>query len=72
MSHFTILYFLRTKDEAFSTYLKYEAWVEMQMQKKILAFNMDQGGEYVNNDFTAHLQLKGTERTQHPSALWSC
>ena len=62
MSRFTILYFLRTKDEAFGAYLKYEAWVEKQMGRKILAFNTDRGGEYVNDEFTAHLQLKGTIR----------
>ena len=60
MSCFTILYFLHTKDEAFGAYLKYEAWVEKQMGRTILAFNTDRGGEYVNDDFTVHLQLKGT------------
>jgi hypothetical protein len=62
MSRFTLIYFLCTKDEAFGAYLKYEAWVDKQLGKNILKFNTDQGGEYVNEEFTAHLQLKGTVR----------
>jgi len=62
MSRFTILYFLRTKDEAFGAYLKFEAWVDAQMGRKILALNTDRGGEYINQGFTDHVQLKGTVR----------
>jgi hypothetical protein len=41
MSRFTILYFLRNKDESFGAYLKFEAWVDAQMGRKILALNTD-------------------------------
>lgn len=59
MSRFTILHFLCTKDEAFDAYLKYEAWVATQLGKKILIFYSDHRGEFVNDSFMAHLQLKG-------------
>ena len=45
-TQFTHLYFLRKKDETIDAYKKYEAWVEMQMSKKIKVLNSDRGGEY--------------------------
>lgn len=35
------LYLLKTKDETVKTYKKYEAWVEVQMEKKIKILNSD-------------------------------
>lgn len=40
----THLYLLRTKDETFDAYKKYEAWVEMQMSKKFKILNSDKRG----------------------------
>ena len=61
-TRFTLVYFLATKDESFGTYLKYEAWLNRQMGKKVLTLNTDRGGEYVNDPFSNHLALQGTTR----------
>ena len=58
----THLYLLKTKDETFDTYKKYEAWVETQMSKKIKVLNLDRGGEYLGDGMVAHLKLKGTRQ----------
>ena len=59
-SRLTHLYFLWTKDKAPDAYKKYEAWVNMQMDKKIKTLNSDQGGEYQGKDFVNYLKTKET------------
>ena len=51
---------MRKKDETFDAYKKYEAWVEMQMSKKIKVLNLDRGGEYRGDEMVAYLKSKGT------------
>ena len=55
----THLYFLRKKDETFDAYKKYEAWVEMQMSKKVKVLNSDRGGEYQGEEMVTYLKSKG-------------
>ena len=56
----THLYLLRKKDEAFSVYKEYEAWVDTQLSAKIKVLHSDRGGEYIGSEFKAHLKSKGT------------
>ena len=56
----THLYLLKMKDETAKTYKKYEAWVEVQMGKRIKVPNSDRGGEYQGAEFVEYLKLKGT------------
>jgi hypothetical protein len=59
---FTNLYLLKTKDETFSTYKSYEAWINMQFDTKIKCLLSDRRGEYLSEEFTHHLASHGTER----------
>ena len=59
-TRFTHLYLLRTKDEAFEAYQKFEAWSENQLKARIHVLHSDRGGEYLGKEFTAYLKSKGT------------
>ena len=56
----THLYLLQKKDEAFTTYKEYKAWVNTQLSAKIKILYSDQGGKYKSSEFVAHLKSKGT------------
>ena len=55
-SHEELVYFLRQKSEAFADYKKYEAWVKVQRGRQICIFGCDQGGEFMSNEFSEHLE----------------
>ena len=57
-SHITLL---RKKDETFDSYKHFKAWVATQHNIKIKRLCSDRGGEYLDQDFTAHLQAQGTK-----------
>ena len=61
-SRYTTVYFLRTKDEAFESYCIYEAWLSTQYNVRIKCLNSDRGGEYMSDEFSAHLKKAGTTR----------
>ena len=52
-TRFRWLYLLKTKDETFSTFLKFKAMVEIQFSSKINALQSDWEGEY--KPFSTHL-----------------
>ena len=56
----THLHLLRSKDEAFSAYQEYEAWVNTQLSVKIKTLHSDRGGEYLSKPFVTYLKSKGT------------
>ena len=60
--HHTHVTLLATKSDTFDTYKAYEAWAKTQHGASIKRLCSDHGGEYLSNEFTAHLKLKGTER----------
>jgi len=45
-SRYTVVYLLRSKDEAFEMFLKYKSEVKNQLNKKIKRLRSDRGGEY--------------------------
>jgi transposase InsO family protein len=55
-SRYTFLYLLRTKDEAFEAYKKFENYLETQYKVRIKCLHSDRGGEYLSKEFTAHLE----------------
>jgi len=61
-TRFTHLYLLRSKDETFDAYKKFEAWVNTQFDTKVKRLRSDRGGEFTSEEFTRHLASKGTER----------
>ena len=48
----TWIYFLKTKDEVSCRFKEFKALVENLTRKKIKVLRSDNGGEYVNKDFT--------------------
>ena len=61
-SRYTNIYFLHTKDETFDAYRTYEAWLSTQHNARIKCLRSDRGGEYLGNEFSAHLKKAGTVR----------
>lgn len=55
-SRFGALYFLRSKDEAFSAFQHFQSWVEPNTGFKILKFKTDRGGEYSSTEFLKYLR----------------
>jgi hypothetical protein len=51
-SRCTWVYFLKLKSEVFDKFLAYKALVEKQSGHQIQRLRTDNGGEYVNNNFT--------------------
>jgi hypothetical protein len=50
----TWVYFLKLKSEIFDKFLAYKVLVEKQFGHQIQRLRIDNGGEYVNNNFTSH------------------
>jgi hypothetical protein len=50
----TWVYFLKLKSEVFDKFLAYKALVEKQSGHQIQRLRIDNGGEYVNNNFTSY------------------
>ena len=57
-SRYTNIYFLHSKDETFECYKSYEAWLSNQIK----CLHSDQGGEFMSDEFSAHLKKAGTVR----------
>src|SRR5882724_6107519 len=59
---YTRVYLLALKSEAFKAYLSFKAWLKTQHGTKIKQLHSDRGGEYLSNEFDAHLATHGIER----------
>ena len=62
MSRLTHLYLLQAKSNAFKTYVQYKAWCNTQLDAKIQVLHSDQGGKYLDKEFTLHLKKQGTNQ----------
>jgi Reverse transcriptase (RNA-dependent DNA polymerase) len=62
-NRWTYLVPMARKSEAFRCYKQYEAWVETQHGVRLKRLQTDRGGEYLSDEFTAHLKSKGTVRS---------
>ena len=60
-TRFTNLYLLKLKSDTFDSYLSYEVWLSTQHDMKIKCLQSDRGGEYMSEEFTKYLKLKGTK-----------
>jgi len=58
----TWIYFLKTKDEVFGRFKEFKALVENLIGKKIKVLHSNNGGEYVDKDFTDFCAREGIER----------
>ncbi len=59
------VYFLKSKDQVFETFVAWKAMVERETGRKLKTLRTDNGGEYVSNDFQTYLRTEGVshERT---------
>ena len=55
----TWIYFLNTKDEAFDLFREFKALVENTTGKKIEVLRSNNGGEYIDKDFTDFYAKEG-------------
>ncbi|PIL28794.1 transcription factor [Ganoderma sinense ZZ0214-1] len=60
-TRFSTVYLMWKKSEAFDCYVSYEAWLETHEGVRIRALNIDRGGEYLSDEFIAHLDARGVE-----------
>lgn len=58
----TWIYFLKTKDEVFGCFKEFKAPVENAIGKKIKVLHSDNGGEYIDKDFTYFCVKEGIKR----------
>ena len=66
-TRFTWLYLLRSKLDAFTKFVHFNAMVENQFSSKIKIFRSDGGGEYTFNDFKNYLSHHGiTHHLSYP------
>lgn len=61
-SKYCCVYFLRHKSEVFEKFKEYKNKVENCFNKKIRAFQSDNGREYCNKDFDSYLKENGIQR----------
>jgi hypothetical protein len=63
-SRCTWVYFLKLKREVFDKFMAYKALVEKQYGHQIQKLRIDNGGEYVNNNFTSYRTTQGIQMKQ--------
>ena len=61
-SHKTWIYFLKTKNEAFSKFQEFKALVENQTRKKSKALRLENGDDHTSNDFNDLYKDAGIKR----------
>jgi transposase InsO family protein len=57
----TWVYLLKVKSEVFDNFLAYKAIVEKQYEHQIQKLRTNNGGEYVNNNFTSYCITQGIQ-----------
>lgn len=55
-------YLLKSKDEAFETFKKFQARVEDGQEREIRAFRTDRGGEFLSKEFIEYCEKNGITR----------
>jgi transposase InsO family protein len=63
-SRCTWVYFLKLKSKVFDKFLAYKAFVEKQSGHQIQRLRTNNGGEYVNNNFTSYCTTQGIQMQQ--------
>jgi hypothetical protein len=61
ISRRTWIYFLKLKSEVFDKFLAYRTLVKKQSRHQIQKLRTDNGGEYVNNNFTSYCTTQGIQ-----------
>ena len=63
-THYSWVYFLKTKDQAFDRFQEWKAMVEKVSGKKLKTLRSDNGGEYTSKMFEAYLKSEGIRHEQ--------
>ena len=58
-THYTWVYFLKSKNEVFSKILEWKALVERMSDYQLKILRMDNGGEYTSMEFSDYLKAEG-------------
>ena len=58
----TWIYFMKNKDEVFSKFKEFKAFIENHIEKKIRTFRLDNGGESTSNEFKELCKDSGIKR----------
>ena len=61
-THYTHLYLQPAKSNTFKLYKTCKSWLKTQHNATIKCLQSDRGGEYLSDEFSHHLRMKGTER----------
>lgn len=54
-------YLLRTKDEAFGVFKRFQTWIERQSGRKMKVLRTDNAKEFISTEFSLHLAEEGIE-----------
>ncbi|PIL23016.1 hypothetical protein GSI_14323 [Ganoderma sinense ZZ0214-1] len=60
-TRYSTVYLMRLKSETFPSYISYEAWLETHEGVRIKVLNIDRSGEFLSDEFIAHLDSRGVE-----------
>lgn len=58
-THRGVIYFLKSKHEAFSCFKHHVSYAERETQKKVKCIRSDYGGEYTSNEWLFYCNEKG-------------
>ena len=58
-THYTWVYFLKSKDEVFSKFLEWKSLVERMSDYRLKTLRTDNGGEYTSGEFSKYLRTEG-------------
>jgi len=61
-THYTHVYLLALKIEGYQVYFSFEAWLRTQHGTRVKQLHSDHGGEYLSNEFNAHLAARGVKQ----------
>ena len=58
-THYTWVYFLKSRDEVFSKFLEWKSLVERMSDYRLKTLRTDNGGEYTSGEFSKYLRTEG-------------
>ena len=60
-SSYGVMFYLKSKDEEFTTFKSYKTWAERQLGTILKCKQTDQGGEFLSNEQEQYLKRNGIE-----------
>lgn len=66
-TRYNCVYFLKSKDEAFSAFQHFQKWIEARTGEQILKLKSDRGGEYTSTAFEEYLHRHAIDAERGPA-----